>query len=200
MSTKNKKKNPKKKKRIAAVDVTTIPNQIKKARSYPISHCYITSDWKEGGACNIYLLRQRPDSMYVLGGYLIDLYCLGLKNTLYQTEITYGEIEDRMLNNPNEKIIEIDIDKAHSIIYGGIDYAENLGFAPHKDFKCSKYILKPREEVTFDDSIEFGNEGKPFYISGPYDSEEKINRILRHLEERVGKDNFYYLTRADDLM
>ncbi|MBC8184669.1 hypothetical protein H8E88_26540 [candidate division KSB1 bacterium] len=200
MSKKNKKQNPKKRKRIAVVDGTSIPNQLRKARSYPVKECYITEGWQEGGIGNIYILREKPNGNFVMGVFLIDIFCLGLKNTFYNPDISSAEIKDMINNKPDEKQIEIDIDDAHSIIYGGIDYAENLGFKPHSDFKVTKFILSPWEEIEFDDTIEFGKDGKPFYFAGPYDSQEKISRIIRHLEESVGKDNFTFAIPGDDLI
>ena len=128
-----------------------------------------------------------------MGVYLIDIYCLGLKNTFYNPDVSYPEFRDLIFNKPDEKHIGIDIDEAHSIIYGGIEYAENLGFKPHSDFKVTKFILKHREEIEFDDTIEFGKDGKPFYFAGPYDSKEKINKIYLQLQKSVGENNFDFV-------
>ena len=38
--------------------------------------------------------------------------------------------------------------------------------------------------------IELGRQGKPFYVSGPYDNSDKIVASLR---ETVGEGNFDYL-------
>jgi len=110
-----------------------------------------------------------------------------------------AEIEDTIFNKPDEKQIEINSDDAHSIIYGGIDYAENLGFKPHSDFKITKFILNPREEIEFVDTIEFGKNGKPFYFAGPYDSREKSNGIYLKLVEMVGEGNFDFIVPEGDI-
>jgi hypothetical protein len=193
----NKKKNPKKRKRIAAVNVTSIPNQVRKARSYPKTNCYITDGWQDSGIGNITLIREKPDGNFLVAVYLIDIFCLGLKNTFYNPDTSSSEIKDMLNKNPDEKQIELNSDYAHSIIYGGIDFALNLGFKPHSDFKVTKFILTPREEIEFDDTIEFGKDGKPYYFAGPYDTPEKNNRIFKQLEESVGKDNFYFTVHGD---
>jgi len=193
MSKKNMKKPPKKRKRIAAVDTTSVPNQLRKARSYPITECYITAGWQESGMCNIYIFREKPDHKFVMGVYLIDIFCLGLKNTFYNPDISSAEIKDMIYNKPDEKQIAIDVDYAHSIVYGGIEYAENLGFKPQSDFKVTKFILNRREEMEFDGAIEFGRNGKPFYFAGPYDSREKINKIYLQLKKSVGENNFDFV-------
>lgn len=193
MSKKTNKKPPKKRKRIAMVQATSIPNQLRKARNYPIKECYITEDWQNKGMCNIYILREKPDHNIVLGVYLIDLWCLGLKDTFCNPDLSYEEIIDRIHSHPTERFIPIDSDLAHSIIYGGIAYAGNLGFKPHSDFKYSEFVLEEMEGIQYEDSVEFGKDGKPFYIVGPYDSKETINTILSQLEEKVGENNFHFI-------
>jgi hypothetical protein len=39
----------------------------------------------------------------------------------------------------------------------------------------------------------FGSEGKPLYVSGPYDSLERSKEIIATLLERRGQDGFHYL-------
>ena len=83
MSKKIKKKPPKKRKRIAAIQMASIPNQLRKARTYSITECHISEDWQERGVCDIFILREKPDHNFVMGVYLVDTWCLGLKDTFY---------------------------------------------------------------------------------------------------------------------
>lgn len=184
------KKNPKKRKRIGSVEnyATSIPNQLRKARSYPIKSCYISDNWLEMGMGNILVLREKPNGRFVVGGYLIDLYCLGLKDTFYAADMSTAEIELDLFKSRDEKFVPIDEDKAHSIIYGAIDYSEEIGFFPHSDFKKTKFALKTRDEIEFDNSIEFGKDGKPFFVAGPNDNEQDVDRILEILD-RYEKEN-----------
>ena len=197
MSKKDKKRSAKKRKRISTIQSISIPNPLRKARSFPIKECSITQGWQQKGMCNIFILREKPDYQFIMGAYLVDLWCLGLKDTFYNIDISYEEIADRLNNHPSEKFVPIDIHLAHSVIYGGIDYANNFGFAPHQYLKYTRYILEPREEIEFDDSIEFGQDGKPHFFAGPYDSQLKIDRIIMQLQERLGKGNFHFTCPVD---
>ena len=116
MSKKDKKKPPKKRKRIAAVNVTSIPNQVRKARNYQITECYISEEWQESGIGNISILREKPNGNFVWGNYLIDIFCLGLKDTFYNPDISSLEIKEKIINRSDQKHIEINSDYAHSII------------------------------------------------------------------------------------
>ena len=43
--------------------------------------------------------------------------------------------------------------------------------------------------------VEFGKDGKPFFISGPYD---KVDSVISKLEKAVGKGNFTFLAGMPD--
>jgi hypothetical protein len=43
------------------------------------------------------------------------------------------------------------------------------------------------------DHIAFGHDGKPFYISGPNDTEATISFVMRTLRRTCGEGNFVYL-------
>jgi hypothetical protein len=78
-----------------------------------------------------------------------------------------------------------------NIIYGGIEYAEDLGFEPHKDFKVTEFLLPPVEEVPFL-PIEFGQQGRPYFYAGPHDNIPKIKAIL---DKSVGPGAYGFMVR-----
>jgi hypothetical protein len=43
------------------------------------------------------------------------------------------------------------------------------------------------------EEFEFGMDGKPMFISGPYDTEERCERIMRVLEQKRGPGGFNYV-------
>ena len=65
----------------------------------------------------------------------------------------------------NQDYREISLEQAQAIIFGAVEYADQLGLKPHPDFEAAKaHLGKPSEEKL---SIEFGRQGEPFYVSGP---------------------------------
>jgi hypothetical protein len=90
------------------------------------------------------------------------------------------------------KPVEISPDLAHEIIYGGIEYAKQFGFRPHRDFDLSQFILDPPDAHPRTGKAEFGKDGKPFYISGPYDD---VDAILRQLVRTAGEGNYHFMTQ-----
>jgi len=94
---------------------------------------------------------------------------------------------------PEEEPVECPIPLAHHVIYGGIAFAEQFGFKPHKDFKLSQYVLDDKADIEPCEDIEFGKDGEPFFISGPDDN---VEHIMRQLESKIGNEKFKYLLRA----
>ena len=83
---------------------------------------------------------------------------------------------------------------AHQIIYGAIVFAREFGFLPHRDFELSQYILDAPGSFEDASEIEFGRDGKPFFIAGPDDN---VPRILRQLESTAGHGQFDYIYGDD---
>ncbi|NOX45425.1 MAG: hypothetical protein GXO89_00425 [Chlorobi bacterium] len=161
-----------------------------RAAKLPIHECLINSGWEEKGLATILLSKKQPSGNYVFALYLVDIFCLGLKNTLFNfnfSEVEYNEIKEKMAGS--EIFVPCDIVKAHNIIYGAMDYAEELGFRPYKDFKTTEYLLNPELIDDGIDDIEFGKDGKPYYFAGLNDN---VDLILETLNRNVGKGNFKF--------
>lgn len=162
------------------------------ARKVPIDKCYATTDWPTSGMAQVVVTRKKKSGRYVVGVYLLDTFCLGLKNTLYIANAQEFELEELLegINNRGQLVEECDPTFAQNLVYGAIEYAEDLGFAPEKDFAVSEFILDPVEDIEFID-IEFGQNGKPYYIAGPYDNAPVI---LAKLKKAVGEGGFEFLS------
>lgn len=167
--------------------------KIQKARQLPIHECLINASWQEGGLATILLSRQQPNGMILFGVYLVDVFCLGLKNTYCNADLSMSryttEVKPKVFQEQN--IIECPIELAHQIIYGAIEYAEQFGFWPNKDFKLSRFVLESSQNIELRDEVEFGKDGKPFYISGPDDN---ARNIIRQLDGAVGRENYDFAT------
>lgn len=171
---------------------------IRQARNFPIVDCWISDNWQAGyededeGLVQVLISRQQPDGNICLGFYLIDTFCLGLKNTLFEAGLTQTQYQREV---PDMFFIEQSAEKcdpelAHQMIYAGVDYAAKFGFTPHKDFSRTQYLLIPRGELPEPYDLTFGKDGKPFFVAGPYDD---VKAIVKRLEQTAGPGNFNYL-------
>ena len=166
---------------------------IERARTYPILECWISADWEgEMGLVQVVVARQQPDGDICFATYLVDKLCLGLKDTFANAGFSRIRYEREVLKKASRrtKMVKCPAELAHQMVYGSIDFAERFGFKPQKDFALSQYLLTPRGELDEPYQLTFGRNGKPFFISGPYDN---VDRILKQLEKTAGPGNFDYL-------
>jgi len=163
-----------------------------KGRKLPFGDCYISEEWKARGLASIIISKLMPSGNYIFGSYLIDIFCLGLKDTMYKFNISEIEFKEMLETfESRESTVKCDVTTIHNIIYGAIDYADELGFKPSKDFDLTQHLLNPDLITDEIDEIEFGKNGKPLFIAGPFDNSK---RILAILHQSVGEGNYEFIT------
>lgn len=171
---------------------------IRRARTLPILECWISASWQQDdpGLVQILLARKQPDGDICFGTYLVDKYCLGLKNTFANAGFSRARYENEVRSKifRDAAPIECPVELAHQMIYASIDYAAQFGFQPEKDFALSQYLLAPRGELEEPYHLTFGKNGKPFFVAGPYDN---AARILKQLDKTAGPGNYDYFTPID---
>lgn len=165
------------------------------ARKLPIKGCYT---FGEGtlGLKQIFVVREKRNGNVIVGSYLVDTYCLGLKNTFFAEFEDFEEFEDKLLYRyGNDEVEEIDAIYAMNLIYGAIEFAEDAGFEPHKDFSITEFILDYVETLEFVD-IEFGQNGTYAFIQGP---DDKPAKIIATLDKNIGKGNYLFVAGYEGL-
>lgn len=174
---------------------TSPENYIKtRARNLPVGKCYINKDWKESGFASIVVSRNHVNGNFTFGVYLVDMLCLGVKDTFYDSNVNTIFTEMIIKMRMQQDLEEIDYPLAHNIIYGGVEFAEGLGFKPHKDFGVSQFVLEEDDERVELIDIDFGMDGKPAVIFG---KEKHPANITSTLERTVGKGNFITIQEND---
>jgi hypothetical protein len=170
-------------------------NYVRRAREFPIQMCWITPGWDNksdpgaGGLVTVVITREQPDGSIVFGSYLLDVFCLGLKDTMFHINVPPAAIEEEVLphlyrdGEPEKCTPEL----AHQIVYQAIDYAGQFGFKPQRDFKYTRYVLDPRGTYEETHELTFGKDGQPLFIAGPYDN---VDRIIAQLNKTAGMGNF----------
>lgn len=148
---------------------------------FEVYKCFLNRDWREKGMAQVLVVRAVPEDKYIAGLFLVDVFCLGVKNTFVTAPMNTDELEDFRGRFP-EKLHEISYEDARSLILGGIQYAQGLGFKPHPDWKSAQCIVEGGRP--FEGKFEYGKDGKPFYVQGPDDDVDRIMRQLGPLIER----------------
>ena len=173
---------------------------LRRARAFPFYECWISATWQKDdpGLVEIVVARQQPDGALCFGTYLVDKFCLGLKNTFARAGVSRTRYHDEV---PGKIFREIEsvpcpVELAHQMIYASIEYAAQFGFTPEKDYALTQYLLAPRGELEEPYDLTFGSHGKPFYIAGPYDN---ATLIVKQLEKTAGPGNYHYVMPIGDV-
>ncbi|WP_117209923.1 hypothetical protein [Allorhizocola rhizosphaerae] len=149
------------------------------------------TDPDTGGLAAVLIARQERASRVTVCGFLIDVYCLGVKNVVGPEPMGAGSVDAyrrAFFEAYDAAPITIPVELAQHLVHGAVAYARGLGFEPPADFATAASYLGTPSEPT---PIDFGREGKPYYISGPYDNPRAVLETLR---SSVGDGNYHYLT------
>ena len=170
------------------------------ARQYPIFGCWIMQEWEESGIAPVIIARQQEDDQILFASYLVDLYCLGIKDVTVKANMPHKRFERSL---PELCMLEpeaISVELAHEIVYGALEYARKYGFEPHPDFTRlhADQVLDPPEAHARTHKVQYGQDGKPLFVPGPYEDERKTKHILQTLERTAGEGNFNYVVGFGD--
>lgn len=158
-------------------------------RSVEIGTCYISPSIQEIGLGHVVVTRRHTGGNVSAGCYLVDTFCLGVKDSLYQLRMTPYEFSSLMEPLEREGIEECSYEEAHNWIYGAIDFAEEGGIKPDKSFVLTKYILEEDADDVPLIEYEFGKDGQHFLV---VDSELEASKYLPTLRKTLG-DNFEFM-------
>jgi hypothetical protein len=166
-----------------------------RARSLPIYKCLVSTDWQLHGIANVVVMRKHVNGNITAGIYLVDLYCLGIKDTFYFFNKPEEEIFESI--NPDSLFLdETDYNFAHNIIYAGHDFALEFDIQPHKNFSITKYILEEDNEAIPVIDIPVGDEdGKPHLM---VDSSYNYGPVLVKLKKHAGEGNYTFTVNDDE--
>jgi hypothetical protein len=149
---------------------------------------------KSKGFVQVIIARTHRQQLSVCS-YLVDHWCLGVKDAFgpkSMNKVEYNSMLQSASHTFQEDFIEVTLEQAQAIVFGGVDYAARLGIEPHRDFAAAKSHLGTQPDSLL--PIEFGRDGKPYYTNGPYDDAEKI---IAKLNRSVGKGNYNYMIGFD---
>ena len=179
----------------------------------PLAGCWVNHGWAAGltvtghpdwpgvdataesdgsGLASILVARDQGSSVSVCG-YLVDVWCLGVKDVLGPKSVERRKLPrfmDSYFRSYDQPALGAPIELARHVVFGAVAYARKLGFEPHPDFAGCSGHLGPWAGSS---DITFGRNGKPTYIQGPHDD---AGHVIKTLRRSVGKRNFDYLTQG----
>ena len=173
-----------------------------KARNLSLFECRVNIDWQEDKLASVLVARSHTNGNITFCFYLVDLGCLGVKDSMYYFNMRVDEFRD-YLDKFEEKLPAetISYELAHNIIYTGIEFAEEYGFKPCKEYlSTTKYMLEEDTDEVELIEIEVGDEdGNPLYVNNGYESPSRVTQILKQLDRTAGENNYTYIDNLHDL-
>jgi hypothetical protein len=179
-----------------------------------LAGCWVSPDWASGltvdghpawpglpsaadagpaGLATVVAARERGGSKVSACAYLVDVYCLGVKNAHGPHVLDRRKLPEllfQMFRSRADQPLAAPLELAQHLVFGAIEYARGLGFEPHPDFgACAGHL----GEWQGPSMIGFGYQGKPLFIKGPNDDDA---RIMNRLNGKVGRDGFDFIVPA----
>lgn len=147
-------------------------------------------DEEAGGFAQVLLARRERASKVTVVGFLVDVYCLGVKNVTGPEVMGSGSLATYVpiyYSAFDHAPLQIAVEQAQVIVHDAVAYACGLGFDPADDLAdAAVHLGAPPDDRP---EVGFGKDGKPFYFSGPYDDSRKV---VRTLERTCGEGNYHY--------
>jgi hypothetical protein len=159
-----------------------------RARTLPIHKCLVNEGWETSKMAQVIVMRRHVTGNVTIGMYLVDLLCLGIKDTHYYFNILPSEFEERIEDGP--EFMEISYDLAHNIVYAGHDFAMEFEIKPCAEFTVTQYILEEdNNNIPLIDISTGDEEGMPHLMAEPGGN---YHDALAKLRQHAGEGNYHY--------
>ena len=156
------------------------------AEKWPVLRALVSTRLWENGIGHMVIARQEGEGRLVFGVYLVDVFCLGVKNAFWRAG-SMADFKD-LVQKMGETLELVPVTPAClvKIIQGAVEYAASLDFPPHPDYRHAARLLAGIDPSACDQEFRFGKDGKPLYIQGPNESFAVAQAIMRRVEDAGG--------------
>jgi hypothetical protein len=160
--------------------------RLRNADRWPVVEALVPDNLWEEGIGQLIVTRQTPDGMFAIGSFLVDVFCLGVKDCFWR--IVSPQEYRTMLDDWEEygALERVSPEHFSKLVHCAADYAQSIGFAPHRDFRHARLLLEGIDPSQCDTDFQFGKDGVPFYFRGPYESPQQARAIAARVEAAGG--------------
>jgi hypothetical protein len=167
-----------------------LAGEVRRAATRPLHVCLMQDSVFETGVGMVFLGRKTGGRGVALSGFLVDAYCLGVKDAMFR-ELDEDEMEELLDGaGATAPLTPVDPPYARKLLRDAAAYARSLGLPPHPDYAAAELLFGDVAADACDVAFEFGCEGRPFYVPGPTESPTQIRRRIERLQRTLGDDGF----------
>ena len=160
--------------------------RLKAADNWPVVATLVPENLWTTGIGNLIIARRMPDRRLACAMFLLDVFCLGVKDAFWKT-VTAGEFKTiRVHVEEHGRLQDMPPEYFAKLVYRAADYGQSLGFPPHRDFRHAQRLLAGIDPAQCPDEFEFGQDGRPHYIRGPSESMERARAIATRVDALGG--------------
>lgn len=157
-------------------------------RTVKIGKCYMFADeeWRDGLGYVI-VIREHTGGKKSFAVYMVDRWCVGVKDTFFNVRQDDDSIEELFSRIREYRLQEVSYNEAHNMVWGAVDYAEEAGIKPHKDFATTQYFLEEDTDEIPLIEYEFGKDGKHYLVAK---SQLELSKYLQPMKKNLSEDEY----------
>ncbi len=161
--------------------------RLKAAHLWPVVASLVPENLWSEGLGQLVFARRMPDGNLACAVFLVDAFCLGVKNAMWRI-LSPGEFKTlrERIEESGGRLELVKPEYFSKLVHLAVDYGQSLGFAPHPDFRAARLLLEGIDPSLSLAEFQFGKDGKPFYIRGPHESISEARSITKRVDALGG--------------
>jgi hypothetical protein len=164
-----------------------------------VLECWVNDRWEDQGMATLFVLGHTEGGRHAFAGFLIDVWCVGLKDVWGKAEIGRSEFMEELLKPWTQRMQsnKIDVAEARRLIAGGIRFARQNGFRLPAGWEKWASIFGDLGDIATADLTGFTKDGKLLYMgTGDF---IRQNLIACTPEEFFSHPDHNWIAPPDDL-
>jgi hypothetical protein len=180
------------KRRIETLEAS-LPARVLRAAQAPIRFCLLTEALFDAGIGTLIVARGATPHHLTFGSFPLDVFCLGIKDVMFDSRESDEFNMHVEVADAGSPIASVDPCDARKLLRDLAAWSQSIGFPPHRDFAAVERIFGDVSADASEVGFQFGRDGKPFYMPGPFESATLIRRRIEQLQKHLGDDGFVRL-------
>jgi hypothetical protein len=175
-------------KRKMELAASSLGGRVREAARQPILQCLVSENLFKNGIGTVTLVRGVSREQQHIGVFMLDTFCLGVKDTYFRTADRQEAEYVLEAQNQADPIGPIAAGEARKLLQDAVAWAAGNGFVAPEEYASVERLFGDVVPAGTDYTARLGHEGKVFYVPGPSESSADIRRRTRLVQSRFGAE------------